>query len=93
MAKVAVYEADGGEMAIVWPTPEALAAFGIEAIALKDVPKGKAFSIIEDSDVPEDRSTWVLPLKDGKGADYGVGSSKTVIGWTDVGEPIIEGGK
>ena len=46
----------------------------IEEIALKDVPTGLAFAIVEDSEIPTDRTfrdAWVIEdslLTDGMGA-------------------------
>jgi hypothetical protein len=50
--------------------------FGIEAIALKDVPSGKPYKIIDASQIPTDRTQrneWTVDeaeLTDGFGADY-----------------------
>lgn len=69
-----VYLTDEGAVAVIAPTPEALAAFGIEAIAVKDVPTGKAFKFIADSELPsrEDRAAWRVDpgtLTDGIGGE------------------------
>jgi hypothetical protein len=56
-----IYTTDDGGVAIVIPTPEALATYGIQAIAIKDVPAGKPFKIVDASDIPTDRtfrSAW-----------------------------------
>jgi hypothetical protein len=72
--KVIVYLQDNGVIAIVRPTAEAIEMFGIMAIALKDVPAGKKFKIIDESDLPADRSqraAWTVDeadLTDGVGA-------------------------
>lgn len=79
-------------MAIICPTEDALSLLGIEAIALKDVPAGKAYTVIDSSEIPENRTDWRLDakkFKDGKGADYGVGSDNVVVGWTKDAKPII----
>jgi hypothetical protein len=58
------------------PTPECLLEHTIEEIALKDVPAGKPFKIIDTADVPSDRTfrnAWEVDpatLTDGVGADY-----------------------
>ena len=63
-------------LAVIIPTPDALATYGIEAIALKDVPAGLPFKIIDASDIPTDRTErnlWTVDeadLTDGIGADY-----------------------
>lgn len=73
--KVIIYKQDNGVMAVIHPTPEALEVFGIEAVALKDVPAGRPFKIIDHSELPADRSTrhtWTVDdteLTDGVGAD------------------------
>ena len=51
-----VYTQDDGTVAVVVPTPEALETMTIEQIAAKDVPQGKAYHIVEDSEVPTDRT-------------------------------------
>lgn len=74
MSQVIIYKQDNGVAAVIYPTPEAVALFGIEAIALKDVPAGKPFAIIDDADIPADRSqrmAWTVDdadLTDGVGA-------------------------
>jgi hypothetical protein len=73
MAKRIIFQTEDGGVAIITPTPEALAALGINAIAKKDVPAGKKYKIIEDTDLPADRSTrsaWTVneaDLTDGVG--------------------------
>ena len=68
-----VYQTEDGGVAIIVPSPEALSTYGIINIALKDVPPGKPFKIIDASDIPEDRtfrSAWEIDpgiLTDGIG--------------------------
>ena len=68
-----IYPTDDGGVAIIIPTPEALEQHGIQAIAIKDVPAGKPFKIIDAADIPSDRSqrdAWVVDeatLTDGIG--------------------------
>jgi hypothetical protein len=50
MTQVIIYNQDNGIPAVVVPTPEALQQHGIMAIAVKDVPAGKPFKIIDASD-------------------------------------------
>lgn len=70
-----IYQTDEGGVAVLIPSPEALEQYGIEAIALKDVPAGKLFKIIDTSDVPSDRTfraAWEVDeatLTDGIGAE------------------------
>jgi len=71
MTQVIIYNQDNGIPAVVMPTQEALDAHGIMAIAIKDVPAGKPFKIIDASDLPtEPQETWVVDeadLTDGVG--------------------------
>ena len=70
-----IYNQDNGVVAVIIPTPEALALYGIEAIALKDVPAGKPFKIVDAADIPSDRSdrdAWTVDeadLTDGIGGE------------------------
>lgn len=68
-----IYINDAGGVSVVHPTPEAMALYGIEAIAIKDVPAGKPFKIVADGFLPptrEERAAWVVSpaeLTDGIG--------------------------
>jgi hypothetical protein len=53
MTQVIVYLQDNGIPAVVMPTQEALDAHGIMAIAIKDVPTGKKFKIINAAEFAE----------------------------------------
>lgn len=72
--QVIIYKQDNGVLAIVRPTEEALALYGISAIAKKDVPAGKPYKIVNAADVPADRAArdaWRMQdaeLTDGVGA-------------------------
>lgn len=79
MSKVIIYKLDVG-VAVVNPAPDC--GLTIEQIALKDVPAGKPFKVIDASDVPEDTVSWVVSdadLTDGVGADYGIGSDNPFV--------------
>lgn len=82
MSQVIIYKQDNGVVAIVRPTEEAIALYGIEAIAQKDVPAGKPYKIIDASEIPADRSQrniWTVDdadLTDGIGADWDVFGSQ-----------------
>ena len=71
-----IFKNDDGGVSVIIPTPEALAAYGIEAIAAKDVPAGKPYKIVDVSEIPSDRSqreAWTVDgvdLTDGVGAEY-----------------------
>lgn len=72
MNKVIVYKQAGGTAVILFPAPEALEIFGIDAVAQKDVPEGFPYGIIDGADVP-DVEAWEVPaelLKDGIGAAW-----------------------
>ena len=75
MNPVIIYKQDNGVVAIIRPTAEALAVYGIEAIAQKDVPAGKPYRIVDASEIPTDRtqrSAWTVDdadLTDGVGAE------------------------
>ena len=90
-----IYKNSDGSIAIIHPTSEALKFMTIEEIALKDVPTGLAFAIIEDSEIPLDRTfrdAWVIDsalLTDGIGADYGVGSANLLVGYDELRNPIV----
>lgn len=74
--QVIIYKQDNDCLAVIYPTQEAIDLYGIEAIALKDVPSGKPFKIIDSSELPSDRSSrayWTVDdevLTDGVGAEY-----------------------
>ena len=76
MTQLIIYNQDNGIPAVVIPTQEALDAHGIMAIAVKDVPAGKRFKIIDASDLPtEPQETWVVDeadLTDGIGGESNV---------------------
>jgi hypothetical protein len=70
-----IYNQDNGVVAVIIPTPEALELYGIQAIAIKDVPAGKPFKIVDAADIPSDRSdrdAWTVDeadLTDGIGGE------------------------
>jgi len=67
MNQVIIYKQDNGVVAIVRPTEEALDQHGIQAIAIKDVPTGKKFKIVDSADIPSDRSdrdAWTVDESD-----------------------------
>ena len=53
-----IYPTDNGGVVILVPAPEWLAQEGntVELLALKDVPEGKPYKIIDTADVPSDRT-------------------------------------
>lgn len=60
-----IFENDSGGVSIIIPAPEAVDLYGIEAIAQKDVPAGKTFYIVDEADIPDDRTdrdTWTVDM-------------------------------
>lgn len=93
MTQVIIYNQLSGVLAIVRPNP--FCGLTIDQIAKKDVPFGLPYKIVDESEIPEDRTwrdSWTVDgadLTDGVGADYGAGSVNAVIGWDVDGEPIL----
>jgi hypothetical protein len=73
MTQVIIYKTDEGGVAIVHPTQEALKAHTITEVALKDVPAGRKFKLMDAAAIPSDRSArdaWTVDetdLTDGVG--------------------------
>jgi hypothetical protein len=49
-----IYPSDDGGVAVIVPAPES--GLSIQEIALKDVPAGKVFKIVDVADIPTDRT-------------------------------------
>ena len=70
-----IFKNDQGGVSVIIPTPEALEQHTIMEIAIKDVPAGKPFKIVDAADIPSDRTfraAWtvsVLELTDGIGGE------------------------
>jgi hypothetical protein len=73
MTQVIIFLQDNGIPAVIMPTQEALDAHGIMAIAIKDVPAGKKFKIVDAADLPDTpQETWTVnesDLTDGVGGE------------------------
>ena len=73
MTRVIIYNQDNGIPAVVVPTQEALDAHGIMAIAIKDVPAGKPFKIVNAAEPPDaPQEAWSVSdadLTDGIGGE------------------------
>ena len=73
--KSIIYQTDEGGTAVIVPAPECLQSHSIQEIAIKDVPAGKPFKIVDASDIPSDRSArdaWTVDeadLTDGIGGE------------------------
>ena len=70
-----IYNQDNGVVAVIIPTPEALGQHSLQAIAIKDVPAGKPFKLVDVADIPSDRTdreAWTVDdaeLTDGIGGE------------------------
>lgn len=56
-----IYATDDGGVAVIVPAPNC--GLTIQEIALKDVPHGKEYQIVSESDIPSDRTfrnAWTL---------------------------------
>jgi len=70
-----IYPNDDGGISVVIPAPNT--KYTIEEIALKDVPKGKPYRIIENTDVPTDRTfrnAWEADFTEPEG--FGIGADE-----------------
>ena len=72
--QVILFKTDDGGVSVIYPTPEALATYKIDAIAKKDVPAGKPYKIIDAADLPDrsQRNQWDVDeadLTDGVGSE------------------------
>ena len=74
MGQVIIYNQDNGVPAVIVPTEEFLQRYGIMAIAIKDVPTGKPFKIMDAADLPtEPQEAWEVDdadLTDGVGGEH-----------------------
>jgi hypothetical protein len=70
-----IYQNNEGGVSVLIPAPECLQEHTIEEIAIKDVPAGKPFKIVDAADIPSDRTfraAWTvsaLELTDGIGGE------------------------
>jgi hypothetical protein len=51
-----IYPTDEGGVAVIVPSAEYLANHTIEELAAKDVPDGKSYQIIDEADIPSNRT-------------------------------------
>ena len=78
MSQLFLTENNTGGVTVCYPTEEALETYTILEIALKDIPTGKPFWIVDESQVSNDHTffnAWELDLEalgepDGYGIDY-----------------------
>ena len=95
MTQVIIYNQDSGIPAIMTPTDEALANHTIMEIAIKDVPAGKPFKIVDASELPQDipQEYWVIDdseLTDGIGGESNEFEPKPEPEFDEVIEPVSE---
>ncbi len=73
ITQVIIFNQDNGNISIIYPSPEALAQYGIKAIANKDVLHGKRYAIRDVAMLPPGLpETWKIndaDLTDGVGAE------------------------
>lgn len=73
MSQAIIYLQDNGIPAVCTPTRECLQSHSIMEIAIKDVPAGKKFKIVNASELStEPQETWVIDeadLTDGVGGE------------------------
>lgn len=75
MSKVIIYKSDNGGVVEVFPTPDILQTRTVDEVAKKDVPHGKPYKIVDQSELPTDltfRNAWEVDeslLTDGVGAE------------------------
>tara|TARA_R110000782_G_scaffold224221_1_gene311203 strand:+ start:3875 stop:4096 length:222 start_codon:yes stop_codon:yes gene_type:complete len=62
MSDKIIFNNDNGGVSVISPTNDALVFLTINDIAKKDVPKGKKYLIIDDTDLPsrEYRAAWTI---------------------------------
>ena len=83
-----------GEIVVVHPNINC--GLTIEQIALKDVPSGVPYILVNNADIPTGTdamyfAAWEADFSQpqGTGADYGCGSYYSVVGWNSDGTPIL----
>jgi hypothetical protein len=73
MNKQIIYPQDNGSIAVISPAPDC--GISIEEIARKDVPAGKPYIFVEDSQLPESHeffNAWEADFSNPDG--YGIGA-------------------
>lgn len=69
-----IYKKPDNSLSILTPSPRCLASHTLQAVALKDVPEGLPFWIVDDSEIPTDRTfrdAWEIPEEWGEPDGYG----------------------
>lgn len=68
MADRIIYPQDDGVVAVIVPAPNS--GLTTEQVAVKDVPTGKPYRIVQDTDIPSDRTyraAWTANFDDPDG--------------------------
>jgi hypothetical protein len=68
-----IYKHDDGGVAVITPTDEALQHYTTDQIAVKDVPAGKPFKIVDASEIPLDRADRIAWSVDDADLTDGIG--------------------
>lgn len=81
MSQRIIFKNADNSVGVLIPAPEALAKFGIDAIAAKDTPSGLPYWIVDVADIPSDRTLRNAWEADETilGASHGVGSIKNTF--------------
>lgn len=69
-----IYRGTDNSISVIIPNADCEQAFGIMAIAKKDVPEGLPFWIVDESEIPTDRTfrnAWEIPEDWGPPDGYG----------------------
>lgn len=92
MQKIIYIDPLTNTISVIGPSP--WAGISVEQIALKDVPPGVPYLIVDEADLPSDhkfQAAWEADFSQphGVGADYGTGSDNEVIAWNNDGTPVV----
>ena len=80
MSQRIIFRNPDNTIGVIVPSQEALAQYGISAIAAKDTPAGLPYIIVDTAEVPSDRqfrAAWELPVDT---VFDGVGSTSNTFG-------------
>ena len=73
MAQAIIFNRDDGTVAVMTPAQDYIDKYGIMAIAIKDVPAGRPFKIVDASELPDaPQEAWTVDdadLTDGIGGE------------------------
>lgn len=84
MNKKIIFKDNSGGVSVITPSPAVLKKHTIQEIAAKDVPAGKPYKIVDDSEVSSDRTfrdAWEVDeaaLTDGVGSESNSFASNTL---------------